>query len=349
MGAQARAQARGGDELPDRLAAMGVARHDHREQSREESRQRLVRVDQDLFLARMGGGRHHDRATARHRHQPFQLGRLGRRRRNIQLEIAGGDDAATAERGEAFRIGIRLGKADVEPAEQSGDGVGEPAPARERALRHPPVDQHHRQPPGGARQDQVRPQIRFDEQRQRRSPVIEETPDITRRIIRHVLVDHIGRETFCHDRRRRHRARGEEDAQVEGAQSLDQRRRRQHLADACAVDPDQRAVRLDVVAQAAPLADPCGIFLAEAQTSFDQSRRERHHRRRQLAIHTQRHRERASQALPPAARPRHRRVGSLRSEETPRAVEAFPWSRHRHRAARKPAQYLPLRLAQMAN
>ena len=59
-------------------------------------------------------------------------------------------------------------------SEQRRDRAVHAAPARERTLRHPPVDQDHRQPPRRARQDQVRPQIGFDEQRQRRPPVIEE-------------------------------------------------------------------------------------------------------------------------------------------------------------------------------
>ena len=143
----------------------------------------------------MGRGRDHDRAAARHRHQPLQLGGIGRRRRNVELQIARGDDVAAAERRKALGIDFRLRQADVEPAEQRRDGAGDPAPARKRAMRHPPVDQHHRQPPRRARQDQVRPQIGFDEQRQRRPPVIEEARDVARRIVGHILMDDVGRET----------------------------------------------------------------------------------------------------------------------------------------------------------
>ena len=85
---------------------------------------------------------------------------------NIELQIARGDDVAAAERGKALGIDLRLRQADVEPAKQRRDRAGNPAPARERAMRHPAVDQHHRQPPRRARQDQIGPQIGFDEQRQ---------------------------------------------------------------------------------------------------------------------------------------------------------------------------------------
>ena len=53
-----------------------------------------------------------------------------------------------------------------------------------------------------------------------------------------------------------------EDAQVQGPQPLDQRRRRQHLADAGAVNPHQRPGGPDIGAQAAALADPRRVFLA---------------------------------------------------------------------------------------
>ena len=79
--------------------------------------------------------------------------------------------------------------------QQRRDGVADAAPARKRTRRHPPVDQHHRQPPRRARQDQVRPQIGFDEQRQRRLPVIEEARDIARRVVGHILMDDVGAES----------------------------------------------------------------------------------------------------------------------------------------------------------
>ena len=65
---------------------------------------------------------------------------------------------------------------------------------------------------------------------------------------------------------------------------LDQGRRRQHFADAGAVNPDQRSVRPDVPAHAAPLADPRRILLALLQPPLDQRRRQRHHGRGQPAI-----------------------------------------------------------------
>ena len=221
---------------------------------------------------------------------------------NVQFQVAGGDDVAAAERGKAFGIDLRLGEADIEPAKQRRDRAADPAPARKRAMRHPAVDQHHRQAPRRARQDQIGPQIGFDEQRQRWPPVIEKARDIARRIVRHVLVDDVGGKPLGDDRRRGHRARRQQDADIQRAQPFDQGGRRQHFADAGAVNPDQRPVRPDVRAHAAALADPRRILLALLQPPLDQRRRQRHHRRRQLPVDAQRHRQGVSQ-WPASGRP----------------------------------------------
>ena len=177
---------------------------------------------QDFLLAGMGRCRHDHRPAARHRHQPLQPGIVGGRRLHIELQIAGGDDVAAAQCGEPFGIDIGLREADFEAAEQRLDGSRNPAPARERAMRHPAVDQNHRQPARRAGQDQVGPQIGLDEQRQRRLPVIEKARDIARRIVGHILMDDVGRKPLGDNLRRGHRARGEQDAKVHRAQPFDQ-------------------------------------------------------------------------------------------------------------------------------
>ena len=286
----------------------------------------------------MGRGGQHDGAAAGHRHQPFEFCGIGRRRGNVELQIAGDDHVGAAKRGKAFGIGLGLREANIELLQQRRDRAGDAAPAREGALRHPSVDQHHRQPPRGALQDQVRPQIGFDEQRQRRPPVIEEARDITRGIVGHILVDDVGRKAPRDDRRRRHRARGQEDADVQRAQPLDQGGGRQHLADARAMNPDQRAVRPRIARQPAPLGDSRRILLAELEPSFDQRRRQRHHRGRQPAIDAERHRQRASHVwLPRSDRPADRRAASPRSECFRPSGDSIPSQQRRH----PPAHGLP--------
>ena len=301
-----------------------MPRHDHGQEFREESGERPVGFRQDFLFAGMRGGRNHHRAAACHRHQPLQLVGVSRRRGDVELEVSSDHDIAAAERCETIRVGLRLRQADLELAKQHRDGSRKALPAWKRALRHPAVDHHHRQPPRGTRQDQVRPQVRFDEHRQRGPPVIEESRDVARRIVRHILMDDVGGEPLGDDCGRGHRARGQEDAVAQRPQPLDQRRCRQHLADAGAVNPHQGTCGAGVDAHAAALADPCRVFLAELQPAADQCRRQRHHRGRQRPVDAQRHRQRISQERPPDARPPCRHDGSLHSDILLPEGAAFP-------------------------
>ena len=114
---------------------------------------------------------------------------IGRRRRHVELEVAGDDDARRAESREARGVGGGLRQAQIEAAEQRADRARQMPPALERALRHAAVDQDQRHAALGARHDQVRPQIGFDEQRQVGLPVVEEARDEARRVERHELMD----------------------------------------------------------------------------------------------------------------------------------------------------------------
>ena len=230
---------------------------------------------------------------------------------------------------------MRLRQTDVEPAKQRRDRAGDPAPARKRTMRHPAVDQDHRQPPRRARQDEIGPQIGFDEQRETRPPMIEKARHITRGIVRHILMNDVGGKPLGDDRRRGHRARGQEDADIERAQLLDQGRRGQHFTDAGAVNPHQRPVRPDVQAHATALTDARGILLALFQPPLDQRRRQRHQRGGELLVDAQRHRQGVSHdRLLPDGRFAHRRDGSRRSGSPPVARASLPSSRHPRRGER---------------
>ncbi len=279
--------------------------------------------------------REDDGAPARHRDQPFEFGGIGRWRRNIEFQVARGDDVAAAKRGETLGIGGRLRQADVELFQDRRYRPRKPAPARKRTRRHAAVDQDHRQPPRRTRQDQIGPQIGFDEQRKTRSPVIEEAADEARQIIGHILMDDVGRKPPRHDRCRGHRARGEENADIESAQPFDQAGRRQHLADTGPVDPDHGAARPGIEAEPAALADSLRILLALLDTLLDQGWRQGRRRQRQAAIETQRHRQWISHAgTRRGARSWHRRGASPRSASLRDRVAAVPWWRRRHPAAR---------------
>ncbi len=100
----------------DADAALGMARHDQRQQAGKIRAQPPVRVDHGGFLAGMGGCRRDYRPAADRALQGRELGAVGRRRRPIELEIAGGDDMRGAQFAEPLGVGRRARQAEVEPA-----------------------------------------------------------------------------------------------------------------------------------------------------------------------------------------------------------------------------------------
>ena len=86
--------------------------------------------------------------------------------------------------------------------------------------------------------------------------MIEEAADETRRVERDELVQHAGGQALLGERRRGHRAGGDEHCEILAAKALDQRNDRQHFADAGAVDPDQRTGRTRQRRFAVTLAEP---------------------------------------------------------------------------------------------
>ena len=78
--------------------------------------------------------------------------------------------------------------------------VRQKAPAAERALRHPAVDQDHRDRAVAARQDQIGPQIGFDEQCKVGPPMIEEAADKSRRVERKKLMQCAGGQALLGER-----------------------------------------------------------------------------------------------------------------------------------------------------
>ena len=204
---------------------------------------RCASISDGLF-ARMGRGCGNHRCDpAGRRAQASRLSRIGGRLRHVELEVAGGGDARRAEIAQAPGIGGGLRQAEVEAAQQRRDGGGRAAPAVERALGQPAVDQEERHAARGRRGDQVGPQIGFDEQRQIGLPMIEEPLDEARRIERHELVDRTRGQPLLGQRRRRHCARGAQHVEFPLADALDQRDDGEQFADTGAMHPDQRARR----------------------------------------------------------------------------------------------------------
>ena len=221
-----------------------------------------VRGDDCGLLAVMGRGGGDDRAHADGQFQLPQRCFVDRRRRRVELEIAGRGHTRRAQRAVALRVGGRLGEAEIEARQQRRDHARHHLPAAKRALREPAIDHDHRDLATPGLHDQVGPQIGFDEQRQVRPPMIEKAADITRRVERDELVQHARRQAVLGQRRRRHRARRDQDGKALGADALDQRQHRQHLADAGRVHPDQRTVRARLRRLPAALGEPRRMLLA---------------------------------------------------------------------------------------
>jgi len=174
-----------------------------------------------------------------------------------------------------------LHQAHLEPGEQRRHRRRRRAPALKRALRHPPVDDDHRDAPLGSREDEVGPEIGFDEQREARLPVIEEARHEARRVVGDELVNDIGRKAFRNDRGRGYRARRQKNADVHRTHPLDQPRHRKHFADACAVHPHQGSRRPLGGAKPLAFADPRLVLLAVLQPMLDQRAGKRRRHRRQ--------------------------------------------------------------------
>ena len=171
---------------------------------------------------------------------------------------------AGAERREPRPIGLALGQAEREAAAKLRSACRQPLPAPERALRDAPVDQRERQVPRARLEDQVRPQLGFDQHAELRAPVREERAPGLRPVDRRELMPRARRQLSGHQRRRSHRAGGHQHLQG-GAlrqQRLDQGQERAGFADACGMQPQQRPLRTRHARGAEALAPTQGILLA---------------------------------------------------------------------------------------
>ena len=178
-------------DLGDAGAALGMARRDQRQQPGKIRAQAPVRLDHDRFSSPAWV----EAAAITGRPaiafcKAASLARIGGRRRHIELEIAGGDDMRGAPNSlEALGVGRRARQAEIEPPQQVDDRVRQIAPAPERALRQPAIDQDHRHAAPRRLDHHVRPQIGFHEQREIGLPMIEEAAHEARHVERHELMD----------------------------------------------------------------------------------------------------------------------------------------------------------------
>ena len=137
------------------------------------------------------------------------------------------------------------GEDEVERAEQRLRRPGRTPPAPGAALRNPRRQQRQPRAAGLRRQEQVRPQLAFDEDTEVRPPVVRNTSHGGGGVDRRVLVDGSGRQPPGHQVRRRPGAGGDQDRGVgpDLPRSRHQRQQGDALADARAVEPQELPVR----------------------------------------------------------------------------------------------------------
>ena len=308
-----------------------MAWRDDREQARKIAAQQPVRLDQDRLLASMGRGSGDKRAPSDRRPQHRQAFRIGRRVRHVELEVARDHDPGRPEVAITLRMRGRLREAQLEAAQQRADGGGHAPPAIERALGDPCVDKNQGNAALSGRYDQVRPEIRLNEEREIGLPMIEEAFDEPRRVQDHELVDHALRQALLGKIGRRHRARGAQHSESFFTDALDQRDHRNELPDAGAMQPHQGAARARELALAVAFVEPRGMLLAALQPMRHERGRKRRRRRCQQAVGMQCQRQPLRHVRPaPAADPRARRRALSPHSATLRARTA------RFRAPRRP-------------
>ena len=162
------------------VAARRIARRDHRQQVRQPAGKAAVRPrGSGRLLAGMGAGGKPDRTIADRRGQSGERVRIGGQGRRCILEVAGGRPPAwrpsAASRARSASLCARQ---SAKPPKSRGGARRQPRPAAVRSLRDAPVDQRERQVPRARLEDQVRPQLGFDQHaraagasaRRRRSP-----------------------------------------------------------------------------------------------------------------------------------------------------------------------------------
>jgi hypothetical protein len=240
----------------------------------------------------MGGGRRDHRPAADRGSQGLKLGRIGRRRRHVELEIAGGDDMRRAQFVQAFGVGRRASKTEIEPPQQVDDRVRQISPVPQGAFRQPAIDQDQRHAALRCLDHHVRPQIGFHEQREVRVPMIEEAAHEARHVERHELMNDAARQPLLGKPAGCDGAGSDQHADFALRDALDQGQDARQFADTGAMQPDQRARRPSDAGLPAPLGQPHAMLLAVLEPLRQQQRRQWRHRRRQQPIGAQRGRQR---------------------------------------------------------
>ena len=120
-------------------------------------------VRDDLFLAFVRACGDEPRSPIERVPECFELARVDRWRRRVDLQVADSRDRARTEFFEAARQRLVLGQHEREAIEQRPQQPARAPPPLEAAERHAAVHERQRHAGVGGLQDQVRPDLRLGE------------------------------------------------------------------------------------------------------------------------------------------------------------------------------------------
>ncbi len=258
----------------------------------------------------------------------FADGKRGR----VVLQIAGFEDLSRAKLAKPRGGGAILRHDEAEPREKTGDEGRSMAPVMRGTGRDARIDERERDVLAAGGEDEVRPELGFDPDREIGPPVIEEARAVVWMVERYILVEGAGWQAIRHELCRGDGACRHEDMEPgnRGEKTRNERQDGEGFADARAVKPDKRSFRPVLRRNAQALAKARGVFLSAGLASAQEERHKRGDRARHRPVAEKPEGWRFS---------RHAKKGPLNARPLPCPEDAargrrFPPLRERPRSSR---------------
>ncbi len=239
-----------------------------------------MRVDDNFILGGVGRGREPDRPRADGGGQFGEPGGIHGRRRHVVFQIAGDAHARSAELREATGVVSRLRQHEIDASQKRSDRAGQPTPAAKRPGRQAGVHENQRNRPFMGRVKQIGPELRLGDEREVRTPVVEEPPHEARRVDRQKLVRRARRQSGRQHTRRTDGARRQKNMKSARDEPINQGQKRKAFADAGAMKPGQRTSGPVHAGEPQSFAQPRAVLLAAALAPAEQQGGEGAQRRR---------------------------------------------------------------------
>ena len=256
-----------GGALPGRapgeiLPPAGLPRHQQGQGGRDGACHALMNVENEGLLVGVGRGRDPDGSRPDRPGPGGQFDGIGRRRRNVELEVARHRHPRRTEATEPRRVPFRLREHERQPAKQRADEAGRALPAPVGPSRQPRVDENRLHAAPRHRDERVGPKLRFRQDDDVGLPVVEEALDGAGQVERRELVRGARRQPRRHDAGGGRRSRGEEHVEAARRNGVDQRQQRHQFADARPVAPGEGSRRPGPAGMTRPLREARPVLLA---------------------------------------------------------------------------------------